>query len=85
VAIACSVNAEVPADSQVLGVPVFAGRRLPKTATRALDVGYLAERGFDGKVGQTCARPGRDGRLHGDGVPIGNSIGPGVCWSCKEN
>ena len=54
-AIACSVNADVPADTQVLGVPVFVGRRLPKGATRPLDLGYLAERGFEGKLGQTCA------------------------------
>jgi leucyl aminopeptidase len=48
-----SVAAEVPKQVDVLGIPVFSGRRLPKTAT-ALDAGYLAERGFEGKVGEAC-------------------------------
>ena len=77
-AIACSVNAEVPADSQVLGVPVVAGRRLPKTATRALDIGYLAERGFEGKVGQTCARPGRDHTVIAVGMGEPKDVTPDV-------
>jgi len=74
VAIACSVDTDVPADTQVLGVPVFAGRRLPKGATRPLDRGYLAERGFEGKLGQTCALPGRDHTVIAVGLGEANEV-----------
>jgi leucyl aminopeptidase len=57
-AIAFSVAADVPKPVDVLGVPVFAGRRLPK-GSAALDLGYLAERGFEGKVGEACPVPRR--------------------------
>jgi leucyl aminopeptidase len=68
VAIACSVTADIPADTEVLGIPVFAGRRVSNTAGRALDVDYLAERGFEGKLGQTCPVPGRDHTVIAVGV-----------------
>ena len=73
-AIACSVDPDVPAHTQVLGVPVFAGRRLPKAATRPLDLSYLAERGFEGKLGQTCALPGRDHTVVAVGVGEANEV-----------
>jgi len=60
-AIELTVSAQVPEDVQVLGVPVFAGRRQPDKAPVELDVGYLAERGFEGKVGEACAVPADDG------------------------
>src|SRR5438094_4731232 len=60
-AIDVTVSAQVPDDVQVLGVPVFAGRRQPDKAAIELDVGYLAERGFEGKVGEACAMPVDDG------------------------
>jgi leucyl aminopeptidase len=56
-----SVSPQVPDDVQVLGVPVFAGRRQPDRASVELDVGYLAERGFEGKLGEACAVPADDG------------------------
>src|SRR5581483_6744766 len=55
------VSAQIPDDVQVLGVPVFAGRRQPDKAEVELDVSYLAERGFEGKVGEACAVPADDG------------------------
>jgi leucyl aminopeptidase len=60
-AIDVTVSAQVPDDVQVLGVPVFAGRRQPDKAAVELDVAYLGERGFEGKVGETCAVPADDG------------------------
>src|SRR5436305_4854727 len=56
-----TVSAQVPDDVQVLGVPVFAGRRQPDKAAVELDLAYLAERGFEGKVGEACAVPADDG------------------------
>jgi leucyl aminopeptidase len=56
-----SVSPQVPDDVQVLGVPVFAGRRQPDKAAVELDVSYLAERGFEGKAGEACAVPADDG------------------------
>src|SRR6266513_1978792 len=55
-----TLASQVPDDVEVLGVPVFAGRRLVDGAAE-LDVGYLAERGFEGKVGETCPIPADDG------------------------
>jgi leucyl aminopeptidase len=66
--IAFSVAADVPAGAGVVGVPVFAGRARPRTDDRALDVDYLAERGFEGKVGDACALPGRDHTVIAVGV-----------------
>ncbi|MBV8161342.1 MAG: leucyl aminopeptidase [Acidimicrobiia bacterium] len=56
-----SVAAQVPDDAQALGVPVFAGRRQLDRPLVELDVAYLAERGFEGKVGEACAVPADDG------------------------
>jgi leucyl aminopeptidase len=67
-AIAFSVGAEVPKQIDVLGVPVFAGRTLPKGSSASLDLDYLAERGFEGKVGDACAVPGRDHTVVAVGV-----------------
>jgi leucyl aminopeptidase len=55
------VSPQIPDDVQVLGVPVFVGRRQPDKAEVELDVSYLAERGFEGKVGEACAVPADDG------------------------
>jgi leucyl aminopeptidase len=48
---------EVPADAVIVGAPVYAGRRLPPGAGADLDVGFLAERGFEGKPGEAVAIP----------------------------
>jgi leucyl aminopeptidase len=56
-----TLSAQVPDDAQVLGVPVFAGRAQPSAAAAELDLDYLAERGFDGNVGEACAMPADDG------------------------
>jgi len=56
-----SVSPQLPDDAQVLGVPVFVGRRQPDRAAVELDVSYLAERGFEGKPGEACAVPADDG------------------------
>src|SRR4051794_41623207 len=55
-----SVSPQVPDDVQVLGVPVFADRRQPDKAPVELDVAYLAERGFEGKVGNVELDRGLD-------------------------
>ena len=60
-AIEVTSSAQVPDDAQVLGVSVFTGRRQPDQAAVELDVDYLAERGFEGKVGEACAVPADDG------------------------
>jgi leucyl aminopeptidase len=60
-AIDLTVSAQAPDDVQVLGVPVFIGRRQPENADVELDVSYLAERGFEGKVGEACPVPADDG------------------------
>ena len=44
--ITVTLSPQVPDDVQVLGVPVYAGRRQLDKAVAALDVGYLAERGY---------------------------------------
>ena len=50
-----------PDDTQVLGVPVFAGRSSPDGAGASLDWAWLAERNFEGKVGETVSLPADDG------------------------
>ena len=55
--IAVTLADAVPDDAQVLGVPVFAGRTSPEGAGADLDCAYLAERGFEGKVGETSPSP----------------------------
>ena len=55
--ISVTLSAQVPDDVQVLGVPVYAGRRQPEGAPAELDLAYLAERGFEGKPGEACPVP----------------------------
>ncbi len=59
--IAVSLAASIPDDTTVVGVPVFAGRTSPGGAGPEIDRTYLAERGFEGKVGETTIVPGPDG------------------------
>src|SRR5947207_10015167 len=59
--IAVTLAPGVPEEARVLGVPVFAGRELPTASVAELDLDYLAARGFEGKVGETCALPADDG------------------------
>ena len=59
--IAVALADAVPDDAQVLGVPVYAGRTSPEGAGADLDFTYLAERGFEGKVGETSTVPGTNG------------------------
>jgi leucyl aminopeptidase len=42
----------VPEDTEVVGVPVYAGRKVPPEAGVELDLEYLERRGFEGKVGE---------------------------------
>src|SRR5205807_4672274 len=56
-----TLASQVPDDIEVLGVPVFAGRRLVDGGAAELDLTYLAERGFEGKVGDACPVPADDG------------------------
>jgi leucyl aminopeptidase len=58
---AVSLAGSVPDDVQVVGVPVFAGRTLPDGAGPDIDRDYLAERGFEAKVGETTTLPGAGG------------------------
>jgi len=55
--ISFSLVDEVPAGAGAVGAPVFAGRRLPSGAAADLDLGFLAERGFEGRVGEAMAVP----------------------------
>src|SRR5947209_16591976 len=48
---------EVPADATIVGAPVYAGRRLPPGAAADLDLGFLADRGFEGRPGEALAVP----------------------------
>ena len=59
--IAVALADAVPDDAQVLGVPVYAGRTSPEGTGADLDFTYLAERGFEGKVGETATVPGTHG------------------------
>src|SRR5438270_12885855 len=56
-----TLASQVPDDIEVLGVPVFAGRRLVDGGAAELDLAYLEERGFEGKVGEACPVPADDG------------------------
>jgi leucyl aminopeptidase len=57
VPITFTMTDEVPADALVVGAPVFSGRRLPPGAGADLDLGFLAQRGFEGRVGEALAVP----------------------------
>jgi leucyl aminopeptidase len=59
--IAFDVAREVPSNADVLAVPVYQGREVPAGAPAELDMGFLAARGFDGKVGETLALLADDG------------------------
>ncbi|MEA2687286.1 MAG: leucyl aminopeptidase [Actinomycetota bacterium] len=63
----------VPADAQVIGVPVYAGRTSPDGAGPEVDRSYLAERGFEGKVGETMTVPGAAGRATLVAVGVGQA------------
>jgi leucyl aminopeptidase len=56
-----TASRQVPADAQVLGVPVFAGRQVPDGAGAELDSDFLARRRFEGKPGQALALLADDG------------------------
>lgn len=55
--------AEVPAEAEVLGVPVFADGSLPDGAGASLDQAFLTHCGFEGQPGQTQAVPADDGTV----------------------
>ena len=57
-----TTSKDTPADADVLGVPVFAGRRVPESASVGFDDAFLAGRGFEGKPGETLPLPDDDGR-----------------------
>jgi leucyl aminopeptidase len=59
--IAVTLAGSIPVETQVVGVPVFAGRSSPEGAGVELDWAYLAERGFDGAVGEATTVPGVGG------------------------
>jgi leucyl aminopeptidase len=59
--IAVRLTDAVAADASVLGVPVFEGPRVDDTAGAELDLDYLAERHFEGKVGEALPVPADDG------------------------
>jgi leucyl aminopeptidase len=59
--IAFTAATEVPADAEVLGVPVAADNRVPAGQPVELDAPFLERSGFEGKVGQTQALLADDG------------------------
>jgi len=61
IAITFALADSVPADVEVVGVPVFSDRTSPPGAGPEPDRGYLAERGFEGKTGEALAVRGHDG------------------------
>ncbi|MDQ2729362.1 MAG: hypothetical protein M3Y91_16215, partial [Actinomycetota bacterium] len=63
--------ADVPADAEVLGVPVFADGSLPDGAGASLDHGFLTRCGFDGQPGQAQAVAADDGT-----VVVALGVGP---------
>ncbi|MDP9389457.1 MAG: hypothetical protein M3Q48_16465, partial [Actinomycetota bacterium] len=65
-AVSFAAAAQVPADADVLGVPVFAGLRRPDGATpwpAPLRPEHLGALGFEGKRGQAQSMVAGDGRL----------------------
>ncbi len=52
---------EIPADTDVLGVPVYADLGVPEGAGAELDAGFLRRCGFEGRPGQAQAVPADDG------------------------
>jgi leucyl aminopeptidase len=52
---------DVPADAEILGVPVFADLSVPRGAGAELDTAFLRRSGFDGAPGQALALPADDG------------------------
>jgi leucyl aminopeptidase len=61
VPITFSAEKEVPAEANVLAVPVFAGRRVPAGGAAELDRKFLEARDFEGKIGQCQALLADDG------------------------
>jgi leucyl aminopeptidase len=59
--VAFTATAEVPADVEVLGVPVFTDLSVPDGAGAELDVAFLRRCGFEGRPGQAVALPADDG------------------------
>jgi leucyl aminopeptidase len=51
----------VPADAEILGVPVYADLSVPEGAGAELDRAFLARSGFEGRPGQAVAIAGDDG------------------------
>ncbi|MDQ2724531.1 MAG: leucyl aminopeptidase, partial [Actinomycetota bacterium] len=64
-------SADVPADAEVLGVPVFADGSLPDGAGATLDHAFLTRCGFEGQPGQSQAVPADDGT-----VVVALGVGP---------
>src|SRR5205814_9415516 len=52
---------QVPGSAQVVGVPVFAGRKPAAAAGVELDLAFLKRQGFEGKVGDAFALLADDG------------------------
>ncbi len=70
--IALALADAIPDDVEVIGIPVYAGRTSPDGAGPSLDVGYLAERGFEAKVGETMTLPGTAGGATVVAVGVGD-------------
>jgi len=51
----------IPAEARLVGLPVFSDLTVPHGAGAGLDMAWLAERRFEGRVGQTVAQPADDG------------------------
>jgi leucyl aminopeptidase len=69
--------AAVPAEAQVLGVPVFEDLSVPAGAGAELDTAFLSQRRFEGKPGQAQALPADDGTtVVALGVGPAGSVGP---------
>ncbi|HMC40302.1 MAG TPA: hypothetical protein VKI19_11605, partial [Acidimicrobiales bacterium] len=58
---AFSASIEVPPDAAVLGIPVFDDLTVPPGAGAEVDQGYLRQRRFEGRPGQTAALLADDG------------------------
>ena len=54
---------DIPANADLLAVPVFAGVRLPAGAGADVDIAHLKARGFDGRAGQVAPLAADDGTI----------------------
>ena len=67
----------IPSDVEVIGIPVFAGRRVAADSDVELDMAFLERRGFDGRLGEAQALLVDDGTtVVALGLGEADAVGP---------